>query len=461
MARIAIIGAGISGLSTAFALQQAGHHITLFEARERPGGPIQSDQIDGYLIERGPQTLLMRSAPVAKLIDELGLTPQIVDAHEQTNRRYIVKHGTPQSMPSSAVQAIKTPLLSPAARLRIAAEPLIPRQQSDDHDETLASFVTRRLGEEFLNYFVDPFVGGIWAGNPHKLSAHHAFPALATFEQNAGSITFGALKSLFQRIQGKTERFPSRLISFDKGLQTLTDALSKELGPALMLQSPVRKLRRDPDGSWRVIFQRGKSHRGQSFDALLLTIPPTNLLELKWENASPPVGAIDELTTLPYAPLALLHLGYRRQDVSHALDGLGVLIPSVENFNTLGALFISTSFPDRAPKDHIQLAIFIGGARQPHLVNEPDDILRELAHLDVSRLLGIQGQPTFSQLTRYERAIPQYDTGHQRFLDRIHSIEKELPGIFFAGNYQDGIGVPALIDKSVEHSRRIDEFLGS
>ncbi len=456
--RIAICGAGIAGLTLAYQLRKAGHEVTLFEARDRPGGVIDTFERDGYQLESGPNTLLVRHREVQELIDELGLADQVVQASEAASTRYVVRDGKPRALPSSPKEALTTPLLSPAARLRVLLEPLIGRFHDDEIDETLAGFVERRLGPEVLAYLVDPFVGGIFAGNPANLSARHTFPTLVEFEESAGSIALGAIKLMLQGRKKEDEKVERRLISFQKGMGTLVDALAAELGDHLRLSTPVRKLRRDDD-EWRVIFDYGKTRRGQSFDAVVLATPAHILPTLEWENAAPPAPIIEELAHLPYAPCSVVSLGFSRDQVAHPLDGFGMLIPKVENFHILGSLFVSSMFDGRAPKDQVLLTAFVGGARQPQLATEDEQTLIEMASLDLGRLLDITGQPTFSHVTRWRRAIPQYEVGHGIYLDHLERLERELPGIFFAGNYRDGVGVPDIIRQSTPNRRRIDNFL--
>ena len=451
--RIAIAGAGISGLATAYALEQRGFDVEIFEARDEIGGPIRTMRRDGYTVETGPHTLLVRHRVVADILDDLDLGDQVVEADETAATRYIVRNGRPRPLPTSPLEFATTPVLSPMGRLRLLAEPLIPGR-TDEIDEPLANFVRRRLGAEALDYLVDPFVGGVWAGDPDVLSARHAFPSLVELEESAGSIAIGAIK---RRLTGghKEETVPRRLVAFRDGMQTLVDRFADRLTAPIHRTSPVRKLRRDKE-DWRVIYQRGKARRGKSFDAVVSTVPTRSFAELEWENTRPPTDAVDELEAMPYAPCCVLTLGFERHRVGHPLDGFGCLVPRVEDFNILGSLFVSSMFPGRAPDGCVNLTVFVGGARQPALTERSDGEILERAHLDLRRLLDIEGDPVFDHLTRWQRAIPQYEVGHGALLDRLDELESGLPNVFFAGNYRDGIAVPDLLEASVEHARRIE-----
>ena len=456
-ARIAIIGAGISGLSLAYRLGRLGHEVVVFEAADRPGGPIHTLRRDGYQLETGPHTLLVRHRKVEKFLEELGLVDSSVEADENAHKRYVVRNGEPIALPSSLGEAITTPLLSKVGRLRILAEPFIRGGPKETIDETLASFIARRLGGEFLEYLVDPFVGGIWAGDPHQLSARHAFPTLVEFEKSGGSIALGALKSKLAS-GGDADTTARRLISFPEGMTELVDRLVERMSAQLHLEHPVRKIRRDDDG-WRVIFQRGQARRGQTFDAVVSTIAPEAFAQLEWENAEPPRRAVDELARLPYAPCCVVSLGFRRDAVGHRLDGFGVLIPRVEEFHILGSLFVSSMFSRRAPEGRVLLTAFVGGARQPELCDHDDESLVDMTSHDLARLLDIEGAAEFSHVTRWARAIPQYEVGHQTFLNRLEEIEEKLPNFFFAGSYRDHIGIPNLILESGPHCQKIDQKL--
>lgn len=465
--KVVVVGAGISGLATAYSLKKSGAQVTLLEANSWAGGPIESEEIDGFLVENGPHTLLLRSQAVSDLLDEVGLLARAVDAKEVASTRYVLKEGEPIALPGGPQDLLSTSILSTQAKLRLLAEPFFPRFDEEGIDETLASFVTRRLGEEVLDYLVDPFVGGIWAGNPDQLSARYSFPLLKNWEDDGGSLFLGALKkklgtpSFFKRTDsnGESQRAtPSRLLSFPGGMGDLAGAFQKELKEELLLSSPVRKLRKDED-SWRVFYQQGKRRRGIQADAVVLTLPPSELAKVEWEMDSPPVEKVKELSTMAYAPCNLVQFGFRRADVEHPLDGLGLLIPRVEYRNLLGVLFVSSMFPQRAPENTVLLSCFVGGSRQPHLAALEDEEMIEGALLDLEEILGVRGAPVFQRIKRWNRAIPQYEVGHHYYVQRMESLESEQRGLFFAGNFHDSIGLPALLEASLAHGQRISSYL--
>lgn len=455
---IAVLGGGISGLSIAYALEQAGMRVTLFEANARVGGPLRSSRIDGYLVEHGPHTLFQRTAALASLLSELGLDDAIVDARESASRRYVVRYGRPLVLPQSPAAFLKSELLSTSAKLRLLAEPLIPAFDREGVDESLANFIERRLGQEVLDYLLDPFVGGTYAGDPRQMSARHTFGMLKELEDEAGSLVLGAIKRKLQPSDSETPPAKKRLLSFTGGLQTLTDALATRLNGDLKLGAPVTGLRRD-EGSWRVLYRRGKSTAGVSVDAVVSTLPSYALADLRFKGVTPPEHALERVKAITFAPCTLVSTGFKREDVAHPLDGFGVLAPRVEEMHTLGTLFVSSMFPERAPEGCVNLTTFVGGARQPELALLDDEAVVELVKFDLNRILGLRAEPDFVHVSRWERAIPQFEVGHQLILDAYASLEEAMPGVFFAGNTRDTVALPALLNARHDHAARVTDFL--
>ncbi len=467
MTSVAIIGAGIAGLTCALDLIERGFSVCIYEAADRVGGPIHTVNSDGYQIEQGPHTLLERTRNLERFIDRLGLNGERVEAAPIAKKRFVVRDGKPHALPSSAKEFVTTPIFSPAAKLRLFAEPFIGRPKNkstdrhgDSNDESLASFVSRRLGPEILNYAIDPFVAGTYAGDPRSLSTQHAFPALHNLQNDHGSLFRGMAAKGFG--PKDPERTPHTLLSFRGGMKTLIDALKNRVSDDLIIGAQVTQVEQTTDGTWQVTYQKKKRKSVHTHDAVVFTLPAHQLAKLNIIRASDgPIQQaldLDILNEIYYSPIALVSLGFRREDVGHPLDGLGMLVPRVENFHILGAMFNSSMFDDRAPAGHVNLTTFIGGARSPHLVDYDDETLIELARVDLHRLLKTSGLPTFVHVSRYEKAIPQYNVGYAKFLDHLTHLEDENPGLFFAGNYRDGIAVPALIDAALQRAASIHEL---
>ncbi len=439
---VAVIGGGISGLAAAWRLRQRGAPITLFEASDRTGGVIRTVQRDGFQIDEGPNTLVARSSTVTETIDALGI--ERVPASEAAKSRYVVRDGALVAVPTSPPGLLSTPLLSARAKLRLLREPFV--RAGADEDEPLASFVRRRLGPEVLDYAVNPFVAGVYAGDPRRLSTRYAFPLLHTLEREHGSLVRGMIHRARNRGDGPAK--PSaHPFSFRDGAQALPDAFARAVGAdAIRLGTPVTALRHDADG-WTVTTDRGD----ERFGGVVSTVPLHRLSEIVFES-DVDLGPFADVT---YPPLSVLALGFRRTDVEHPLDGFGVLVPEREGLGVLGALFSSTLFPGRAPAGHVLLTCFVGGMRRPDLADRPTDDLVALALADLRPLLGVRGEPTFVHRKLWRRAIPQYHVGYGRVVEAMEAMEARHPGLAIAGNVRRGISVGDALEAGLDAADRL------
>lgn len=446
---VGIIGGGISGLSTAYALQKKGISSTVYERRTEVGGAIRTWRQDQWLIEEGPNTLLVKSQSLWDLLDELELTEYIQPANEEAKNRYIVKNGELIPLPSSVAKFLTSPLFSISGKLRLLKEPFIP--PSTKSDENLADFIKRRLGVEPLDYGVNPFVSGIYAGDPEELSVKHTFNRLWQMEQNNGSL----LKGLLSGTGDKSDDRRS-LISFDEGNQLLPGRIAEVLKGPVITEAQITSAEY-VNGIWKVSGMQSKKRFRNDHTALVSSIPAHGLPDmLKLGDAK---KELDELAKLPYVPLSVIVLGYRDKDVRHPLDGFGLLIPEKEGFKTLGALFSSTLFTGRAPQNHKLLTCFIGGARNPGLAHQPADDLTALVESELGSVLGINGEPVFKRHIFWEKAIPQYRLNYDDFLILIGKIEERYNGLFLDGSFRGGVSVPDCISSGFETSHKVELFL--
>lgn len=438
---VAILGAGISGLSTAYALSKKGVRVTVYEKNSEAGGSIRTDHKDGWLIEHGPNTLMVRSKEIWNLLEELELESNILEANRKAKKRFIVKNGEPLTLPGSLMGFLRTGLFSGKAKLRLFKEPFI--NPGNKTDECIADFVRRRLGKEILDYAINPFVAGIFAGDPQKLSVKHTFGKLYELEQEYGSLSKGMLKKRKSRAGKKA------LISFKKGLQALPQALHDKLGESVQLNHRITALKYS-ESSWQLQFQNGN----RAEHDIIISCLPAHCLStiMQQENTT---HITDRLGKIPYAPMSVLHLGYRNENIHHPLDGFGMLVPEVEDFKILGALFSSTLFPGRAPENHSLLTVFLGGARNPDLAHQPKDELIEKAQLDLNQLLGIYGTPEFVNHTYWKQAIPQYEVGYDDYLKIMKEAEEEYKGLFLTGNIREGVSVPDCIGNGLETAEKV------
>lgn len=445
MKNIAIIGGGITGLVAAFELKQRGIPFTLFEASDRVGGVIQTIREKGFLAENGPNTLLETSPKITQLIQDLGIESRRWYGSTTNNKRFIVRGGRPQAMPASPVGFFTNPFFSWSAKLALFKEPFIKRS-SPDVEESLAQFVKRRLGQEFLDYAINPMVAGVYAGDPERLSVKHSFAKLHALEQKYGSLIKGQLQGARERKKRKEiAKDRAKMMSFDQGLQVLTDAIGKAVKEHIVFNATVTEVNQT-EGGWElegsdtsVSLNPDDKQTTPPYSHVLLTSPAHRLAGLKIDsNAGGDLKILGEIT---YPPVTSFTMGFRREDVAHPIDGFGALIPKVENRNCLGTLFTSSLFDNRAPEGHVTLTNYIGGMRAPELALKPTDEIRKLIMDDLRTLLGVTGEPVWEHVKKWEKAIPQYEVGYGKFKDFMDDFEATHEGVLFAGHYRDGISL--------------------
>ncbi|HEX2855341.1 MAG TPA: protoporphyrinogen oxidase [Opitutaceae bacterium] len=436
--RVAVLGGGLTGLTAAWHLRRAGMEPVVFEKSARVGGAIGTQCSEGWMHELGPNSLLEGSPEVAAFVEAIGLADRRVYAAPEARQRYIVRDGRLVAMPMSPLGFVTTPLFSLPAKLKLLGEPWRSRSPAD-REESVAEFVERRLGREFLDYAINPFVGGVYAGDPAGLSVRHAFPKLHALEQEHGSLIRGALK------RRNTSGGPKgRIFSFQGGLSELPDALSRDLGDAVRLRTAVNRVRRTEEG-WKITHESGGQWFDDEFSAVLCALPAGALASLHWDGV-PVARQLDGLREIQHPPVVSVFTGYRRSDVRHPLDGFGVLVPEIEHRQILGTLFSSTLFPGRVPENRVAFTSFVGGTRQPELAGLEDREILRLVQDELTELVGVAASPVFTHVQRWPHAIPQYTLGYQRFKDTIAAVEASAPGLFIGGNCRDGISLPNCIE---------------
>lgn len=439
--QVVIIGAGLTGLSAALALRARGAAVTVLESAAQAGGAVRSEQCEGFLVEHGPNSMMTNEPAVLEFLRTTGLDAEMVEPLGK--KRFLVRGGRPVALPSGPLGAVGTPLFSLSGKLRVLAEPFVRRGEADD--ESLAGLVKRRLGPEVLAYAIEPFVAGIYAGDPAKLSARWAFPKLWNLEQTHGSFLRGALRL---RRTGP----PQKMMSFRHGMGALPARWAEMLGPDLHCGVRVEKIAREGDG-WQVTWSHEGETRSVTADAVISTAPAFAAPELPW--TADLRSSLEFLREIPYPAVTVIALGFRRSDVAHPLDGFGMLVPAAEQRRILGAIFSSSLFPGRAPRDHVLLTVFVGGARQPRLAELGDAALEQDVCSDLHDLLGVRGTPVFRRIVRWPRAIPQYNTGYGAVLARMEKIEQEWPGLHLAGNYRGGIAAGQCIQNGLRLAEQL------
>jgi len=436
---VLVVGAGISGLTTAFHLARGGRRVAVAEASGRVGGAIQTHDDGPWRFELGPNTVLENHAAVTRLIAETGLEAEKLTASPQAKRRYLWKGGRLVPLPSGALSFLGTPLFPAGAKLRLLREPWIPPARPES-EESIAVFVRRRLGQAFLDYAVGPFVSGVYAGDPERLSVRWAVPKIYALERDHGSLIRGA----FAKRKGPSPG--GAMISLRGGLEDLPRRLAREIGDVRIGVACGRVLR--GDGGYVIETSQGSLAARR----VVVSTPADTTAGLLADLTA---GASLRLQDIPYAAVAVVSLGYRRADVAHPLDGFGFLVPRQEGLRILGCLFPSSLFPARAPEGHVALSAFVGGSLDPETPRAPEESILSTVEAEVARALGTRAAPVFRLVRRWPRAIPQYELGHGRFVELGQELESRYPGLHLGGNWLRGVSVPDCIKNSTDLAEEI------
>ena len=440
--RIVVVGGGISGLAAAHRLIELGHHVTLIEASARLGGTIQTEHRDGFLLERGPDSFISEKPEALQLAKRLGLESQLIQTNEEFRRSFIVRNGRLRAVPegfqllapSRMWPFITSDIFSFGAKARIAMDLFLPRKGTNGtQDESLASFVRRRLGREALERMAQPMVGGIYTADPETLSLRATLPRFLDMEREHRSLILAMLRQSQAQKSGTSGARYSLFLSFDRGMQVLVDELGR-LKADVRLNTRVESLKFDR--TWTI-----KTNVGEQFEAESVCLAVPAYIAASLLNGS--VGA--KLREIKYASTATINFAYKRSDINHPLNGFGFVVPFIEKRSLIACTFSSVKFSGRAPAGHVLLRAFAGGALQPEIFALDETEMAARVEADLRELLGITGKPLFTEVAKWERSMPQYEVGH---LDRINDIENEvskLPGLTLAGNAYRGAGIPDCI----------------
>jgi oxygen-dependent protoporphyrinogen oxidase len=443
MPQVAIIGAGISGLAAAHALARAGCDVQVFERGTAIGGRMHSERVGGFLMEHGPNCLVAPAPAAERLIGQAGLSGERIDRGERVRRRYLVRDGRVHGLSIAPHGLFTSSYLSPLARLRLLLEPFAPVVEAD---ESIADFVRRRFGREFLDYLIDPLVGGLYAGDPERLSVAAVLPQLKGLERRYGSVLRGVLQARLRRGHANPAHPANRMLfSFRQGLGALPRQLATGLPGRVHLGERVSALQPIPGGGFLVRFKNGEETRSiRAEQVIVATSAPVaaGLIEGLAPDVAEGVGAI------AHPPLAVVFLGYSNRAVAHPLDGLGVLTPTKEKRPVLGMLFNSTLFAGRAPEGCVALTAFVGGARDPELAKLGASELAETVHREAAELLGIDAPPLLARVRYWRTGLPQPAPGHEQLAERVLGLEAAYPGLHFTGNWLAGVSVANCIDNA-------------
>jgi len=436
--KISIVGAGISGLATAQAVlaRKPDADITIYEADERVGGKVWTEiSPEGYLCEGGVNGFLNKIPRTLELCEEVGVKP--LSADPAAEKRYVFSHGELHKLPEKPPEFLFSRLLSVPGRLRVMVE--IFAGGTDNPDETLAEFGTRRLGREAFERLIDPMASGVFAGDASKMSVKSCFPRICEVEAEYGSLIRGLIKlQMRARKEGKKDT-PGpgpggRLTSFSQGMSALTDTMAVMLGPRIRTASPVAAISRN-DKLYTLHMADGTDEES---DVLILAVPAFVQAGILQEYEPELAGL---LSGIGYPALSVVCLGYREDRIAPYLDGFGFLVPSGEQRSILGTIVDSNVFPGRAPQGHALFRTMVGGARTPQFAELPDDQLLDRVRADLKDITGLAAEPDFARIFRHDKAIPQYLVGHAARLEAIDRVLEKHPGLVLTGNAFRGVSL--------------------
>lgn len=442
---VVVIGGGISGLACALRLQHLGASVTLLEASSRPGGLIGTEERQGFLFESGPQSFQGTEALLG-LIRDLGIESELCKADPRAPR-FVLRQGRLRKIPMAPQKILTSSLLGMGSRWRIVSEGL-RRTTTPTEEESVAQFVRRKFGHEILEYLVSPFVSGVYAGDPEKLSLSAAFPTLEEWERQYGSVLRGAMKS---RPAKGARQGPPPLCSFLRGMGALTDAMFAKLGADANSGAHVDAVTKADQGFQIQVTQDGRSER-MNARAVVLATPA-----YVGSHIAAPLSAkaAQTLSGIAYAPVVVVAAGYHNHQSAAALNGFGVLIPRSEKYRTLGIVWNSSLFPNRAPQGQFAITSILGGATDSAIIEKSDQEITAIAEHEHLRILKIEGSPVISTIWKHPRALPQYNLGHAHAVREIREAERAVPGLYFAGNYIEGPSIGKCVEQGFQTAEAV------
>lgn len=465
MTRVVIIGGGISGLTTAYAVEQLAQRAELdietlvLEKQQRTGGKIWSIQEEGFLCEWGPNGFLDNKPMTLDLCRSLGVSEQLLRSDDNARKRFIYSDSILHRLPENGPSFLQSKLISWPGKLRLAYEMLVPKR-TDPSDETLAEFGRRRLGEEALNKLIAPMVSGIFAGDPETMSLKSCFPKIYQLEQEYGGLIRAMVRLAKQkRAEKKAGKVVASaagpggvLTSFNQGIQQLTDGVVAALKGEVRCGCQVVRLEAKQDGFLLHL------ETGEQIEAdLVVSAAPAYAAAAMLEPLSG--KAAELLMQIPYATMNVVCFGYQRERIAHDLNGFGYLIPKAEGRSILGTLWDSSIFPHRAPEGHVLLRSMMGGAADNAAINLSEDEVKQRTMTDLQQIMGIDAEPDFVRIFRHQHAIPQYTRGHGERLMGIGKALQGHPGLLLSGNAFSGIGLNDCVNSANQTAAQAIEQL--
>ncbi len=453
MKRIAIVGGGISGLSAAYYLAKGGHECTLIEAQPRLGGVIQTEQVDGCVIEGGPDSFIAQKPWAMDLIRELGIEDQIIGSNDHLRKTFVLRGGRliplPDGVqfmaPTKVMPMITTPLLGLRSKAKMAME-WFRRPLEVSRDRSVAEFVKEHYGAEVNEYLAQPMLAGVYGGSPEKLSVNSVLPRFVELEKRYGSVGRGLVRAMSRSRSGKTAGSrnsgrQSLFLSLRRGMQQLTGTLSGQLeGQVRVVTAAVGAIRGRPGA-----FQLAVGGDTISADEVVLATRAYQAAELLQQMDA---RLADLLAGIRYSSSVTVNLLYPRPPFEHKLEGFGFLIPRAEQRWLTACTWVNTKFPHRTTADRAVLRSFLSGREAEKASSSTDAEVADQAHQELSQLMHFRTEPATQRVYRWDRAMAQYEVGHQKCIEEVESRLANLPGLHLSGNAFAGIGIPDCIRRS-------------
>lgn len=467
MTRVAVIGGGISGLAAAHRLSEldASLDVVVLESSDRPGGVLATECVDGFRMELGPDSMLMQLPWGVDLCRRIGFAGELIGTNQEQRQTWIVRSGRliplPEGLaimaPSRIWPTVRSPILSVPGKLRLAWERFVPRR-SENGDESLADFASRRVGREAFERLVQPLVSGIYMADPRRLSMQAAMPRFVAMEAEHGSLIRAARRAARNRQTNppgnQQSDIPTTMFVAPRdGMASLITALVDRLPPEVIrLHSTVTKLNRQPDGTWHLSGKCDSAGFGEDFEGVILATPSGCSSRL----LSDVDGTLaNELSQIEHSGCIVVTLAFARDDVAHPLNGYGFVVPQVEQRDIIACTFSSVKYANRAPGGQVLLRVFLGGAMRADLLELDDAAVLSVVLRELKELLGVRSQPQLTRIVRWPNVMPQYHVGHLDRIERIDAAVAGLPGLELAGNSYRGVGIPHCIHSGEQSAERI------
>lgn len=459
--QVVIIGAGITGLTVGFYLKKRGIDFVIVDKLSQPGGVISTHREQGFIYETGPNTGVLSQPQTRELIDELGDLCELEIANAAAKKRWIWKGSSWQPMPSGLKAAINTPLFTTKDKIRILGEPF--RSRGTNPDETLAELVIRRMGKSFLNYAVDPFILGIYSGDPSYLVTRYAMPKLYNLEQKYGSFIGGAIRKGFEKKDERAKKASGDVFSIKGGISNLIQAMYKRIGDDNILlnfsnavvnpcNEGLKKYNQNNNNGYLTRGTYGDEEVEISSPYVITTSGSHELGQILPFIRKSDARSVDNLL---YARVLQASIGFSKWE-GIPLDAFGGLVPFKEKRDVLGILFLSSFLTGRAPENGALLSVFMGGVRRPEMVDLPDEEIKAILAREVMDMMGLREfKPDLLKIARYEHAIPQYGLSSGERLETVTRLQKQFPGLIIGGNLRNGIGMSDRIKQGREIAETI------